>query len=120
MAGANTLNQASLSEHYVEHLDKLFEFKKSPSFEGKISPLAFVDKSQRVSYLSFTIVDKSVLRIAIEGIYLGQDGPSSKVTGGFIIRDNKKIVDHFRELFLNMERLSDKFPDMDELNKRLS
>jgi len=118
IAGCNSIQGAELSEKFKIHLDNLFAISNDKKMLGRILPLSFADT--RTIYMSFTIVDASILRIAIEGIYLGNDGPSSRVVGGFIIKDNEEIVAYFRSLFLHMQKQSYAFTSVEDINNMSS
>ncbi len=115
IVGCDSISGAELSDNFKKHLENLFNIVNDKKVLARILPLAYADK--RTLYLSFTIVDAIILRIAIEGIYLGNDGPSSRVIGGFIIKDNEEIVAHFRSLYLYMEKQSYSFSSIEEINQ---
>lgn len=114
--GANTIKSANLADKYKEHLKSLFvisnQFKRDSM--NNISPFIYADK--RTIYTSFTIIDGEILRIALEGIYVGEDKISSKVIGGFIIEDNEEIINYFRNLFLHTAGQSRVFESFDEIS----
>ena len=100
-------------------IDEQAKIDISPKFAAFASSIAqirsnskspYICNAQRVKdrpfYMSFTVVDGMCLRISIEGIYQGKDGPVSQVTGGFIIRDNDAIVKKFRDEFLAISRVA--------------
>ena len=66
-------------------------------------------------YLSFTIIDASILRISIEGFLNEKGSLSSKVIGGFIIKNNDEIIEYFRNIYLDMEKLSFHYKSTEEI-----
>lgn len=114
---SESIKGAILSEKYANHLHKLFSLASACVAPDKIQPFIHADK--RIVYASFTIIDASILRISLEGIYRESDGPSSKVIGGFIIKDNNEIIEHFRSLYYHTLRQSISYNSVEEVNEAI-
>ncbi|MCI5157399.1 MAG: hypothetical protein D3906_02985 [Candidatus Electrothrix sp. AUS1_2] len=116
IVAAEKITSAKLAGKYEEHLSRLFEISDRRE-KNQIQPFNHADA--RILYVSFTIVDGSVLRLAIEGIHRSNDGPSSKVVGGFIIKDNTEIIERFRSLYYHTLRQSVVFKDLNSIKQAI-
>ena len=112
IVGCDNLKDITLSDRYKKHLDFLFKISKNNA-EVKIEPFLF--RKERIMYLSFTIIDASILRISIEGFLNEKGSLSSKVIGGFIIKNNDEIIEYFRNIYLDMEKLSFHYKSTEEI-----
>lgn len=119
IVGANSIESVDLSEKNKKHLKSLFSISNQRSRIGNnnISPFIYADK--RNVYTSFTIINGEILRIALEGIYVGKEKISSKVVGGFIIEDNEEIIEYFCNLFLYTSGQSRKIESFNEVIKTI-
>ena len=118
IVAATSIESASLTDRYKVHLEKLYSIADKNNAIERISPFIHADK--RAIYTSFTIIDGEVLRIVLEGIYVGDAKISSKVVSGFIIEDNEEIISYFRNLFLYIAQQSRAYNSIDDVNRALS
>jgi hypothetical protein len=118
IVAASSIKSANLADKYKVHLEKLYSIAHQNNALERIRPFIHADK--RTIYTSFTIVDGEILRIVLEGIYMGDEEISSKVVGGFIIEDNEEIISYFRNLFLHTAQQSMAFNSIEDVNRALS
>lgn len=117
IVSANSIKSANLADKYNVHLKNLYSIANQNNASERIRPFIHADK--RTIYTSFTIIDGEILRIPLEGIYMGDKEISSKVVGGFIIEDNEEIISYFRNMFLHTAQQSMVYNSIEAMNRAI-